>query len=109
MIYRQDLIDAIEETHRRPDDYHKCEKLATFYTLLDKLYPERPTEPAQSPGFSFGDTPEMTVGHYGTTPFLAAVGGKDPKKAWLLMDELMQALSVMNPRLYDSVMRKLYE
>lgn len=109
MIYKQDLIDAIEETHKKPDDYHKCEKLATFYTLLDKLYPEASPEPVKGTGFSFDNAPEEMVGYHGTGPFLAAVGGMNARKAWLLMDELMDALSVINPRLHDSVMRKLYE
>ena len=109
MIHRQDLINAIEETNKKPDDYHKCEKLATFYTLLDKLYPEDLTEPAQGSGFSFDSAPEETVGEYGDSPFLAAVGGMEAGKAWQLMDELMTAVSVINPRLYECVLRKMRE
>lgn len=110
MIRRQDLLDAIAETEKRPNDYHKCEKLATYYTLLSHLYPEideRPQPGMMSGEFSFDNAPEAVVGHYGESDFLKAMSGKDEREAWELMDELMQTLAVLNPRLRDSVMRKL--
>lgn len=102
---KQDLLDAISETEKKPDDYHKCEKLATYYTLLAHLYPE--PEPAVIEGYSFDSHPAGTVGCFGTSDFLTAMSGKDEQVAWELMDELMQALSVLNPRLHESVMSKL--
>ena len=35
------------------------------------------------------------------------VDGKDPSAAWSVMDELMETLRVVNPRAYDSVLRKI--
>ena len=109
MLYREDLLDAIKETQGKPDNYHKCEKLATFYTLLDHLYPEQKPGATEGAGFSFCAGPADIVGEYGTSQFLAAVAGMDARAAWQLMDELMDAVSVINPRLYDGVMRKLKE
>ena len=48
-----------------------------------------------------------TLGLYGDSDFLRAAAGKDPAAAWAVMDELMDTLRVVNPRAYDSVMRKL--
>ena len=109
MILKQDLLDAIAETEKRPNDYHKCEKLATFYTLLSHLYPEIDTQPAVMGGMSFDGppTPRAVVGCFGESEFLQAMSGKDEREAWELMDELMQTLAILNPRLCDSVMRKL--
>jgi len=39
--------------------------------------------------------------------FMAAISGKDYGKLWAIMDELMDTLSVANPRVYASVMRKI--
>ena len=101
MLYRRDLERTIEELEKNPSTYQDCEKLATFYILLDHLY---------------GETPQVTVpktqdkvGQYGESDFLAGVSGMDAGRAWLLMGELMEAVRVTNPRLYDSVMRKIAE
>lgn len=39
--------------------------------------------------------------------FADAINGMDNDKAWRLIDELMEALSVLNTRLYNSVMDRL--
>ena len=48
-----------------------------------------------------------TVGEYGDSEFLLAVAEKDPAKAWTVVDELMDTLSLVNRRVYDSVLRKI--
>ena len=109
MILKQDLLDAIAQPEKKPNDYHKCEKLATYYTLLAHLYPEEPQAEAHEPlrGYSFDQAPDNVVGEYGESAFLSAMSGKDERFAWTLMDELMEALSILNPRLFESVMRKI--
>lgn len=47
------------------------------------------------------------LGQYGDSDFLQAVAGKDPAATWAVMDELMETLQVVNPRAYDSVLRKI--
>ena len=39
--------------------------------------------------------------------FAETVNGRDPAEVWPVMDELMQTLSVVQPRLYGGVIRKL--
>ena len=39
--------------------------------------------------------------------FLAAAARKDAASVWDVLDELMDTLHVVNPRVYDSVMRKI--
>lgn len=48
-----------------------------------------------------------TLGLYGDSEFLRAVYGKDPESAWEIVDDLMDTLRAVNPRVYDSVMRKM--
>lgn len=44
---------------------------------------------------------------YGDSDFLIAVRGKVPADAWHVVDDLMDTLKAVNPRVYDSVMRKM--
>ena len=50
---------------------------------------------------------QETLGLYGESAFLRAVSGKDPEKVWTVMDDLMDALQMLNRRTYDNVIRKL--
>lgn len=102
MFRRDELEKAIAECELNPQSYHDCEKLATFYTIQDHLYGNK-SEPVQA-GYSMdaGDK----VGSYGDSEFLKAVAGMDARKAWILMDELLASVKIIQPRLYDTVLRK---
>ena len=95
MITEQALWDAIKETEQQRDGFQKCQKLATYYTLLNYLYPH-------DEGMSFDPAPV-----YGDSEFLTAASGKSASDVWRLMDELMDTLQVVYPRLYDGVMMRL--
>lgn len=56
--------------------------------------------------YSFASDPKG-IGHIGESDFLGKIEGKDTERMWLLMDELMETLQVVNPRLYNGVMRKI--
>ena len=47
------------------------------------------------------------IGDYGDTEFLSAVKGKNPEAVWMLIDELMYTLKLVDDALYYSVMRRL--
>lgn len=100
MISKRELVDAICELESNPRSYQDCAKLATFYSLYDHLYPD------VVQGYS-GQSGSETVGRYGDSEFLQAVADKDSVFAWGLMDELMSAIQVLHPRLYDSVLQRL--
>ena len=101
MITKRELDGAIAECENAPASYQTCEKLATFYTIREHAFKEKSTEAEYS-----YDGPQG-ISAYGDTEFLKALQGKNPDEMWLLMDELMQAVLVTNPRLYQSVMRKI--
>lgn len=98
MFTRAELVDAIEELNSGKHSIQNCEKLASVYTILDHLYPA-------DTGYSRDAVP--TVGLYGKSDFLKIVSEKRPDEIWPLMDELVEAISVLNPRLYNSFMAKL--
>lgn len=49
-----------------------------------------------------------TVPSFGMSDFLQTVEGKDLKDVFMQLDELMSTLQVLNPKLYSSVLRNLY-
>ena len=100
MITEQDLQEAIAECEGvRNPNANTCIKLAAFYTIRNELFRNQKSEPVVSHSFSSGYTSESEFGK--------AIEGIDTNEIMKLMDELMDAVKVMNPRLYEAVMRKI--
>lgn len=104
MYTKDELLNGIYEVSQGKHTIQNCERLAAIYTVLDHLYPTNSLE-----GYSgdSGNDAEPQIGNYGNTEFMRAIAGKSQYEMWQLMDELMSTLSVINPRLYESVMRKI--
>ena len=112
MITERDLEQAIAECQgERNPNANTCIKLAAFYTIRNELY-GRTDAPAVVPSYSFAAAPVDTAEtiHYDSgTDFSRAIDGRDPDDIWPIMDEMMEAVHTLMPRLYGSVMRKLQE
>lgn len=108
LITEQDLIEAIAECQgQRNPNSSTCIKLAAFYTILDHVREGEQKEPVQ-PGYSFSASPAPdTVTYQGDSDFSNLVYGMDSNTAWSIVDELMDTLSITNPRLYKGVLRKI--
>lgn len=103
MFSRGQLLEAIEELEASPATYQNAEKLATFYTLYDHLYvKEEPVSRIES-------IREVTIDRYGDSEFLKAITDKKSEDAWMVMDELMASLQMLNPRLYQATIDRLKE
>ena len=115
MIHEQDVLDAIAECQgERNPNANTCIKLAAFLTIQRELFghgdqpkPEIPQQPEYSYASDPADLTENTVGNYGDTEFARIIEGRPAGDIWPLMDELMSTLQILQPRLYESVMRKL--
>lgn len=104
MITERDLQEAIAECngHRNPNAA-TCIKLAAYYTIQNQLYPS--SGPAT---MREEETRTLNVIEYNSdTEFAQLISGKEPDEVFAVMDELMSTLQIVQPRLYDSVMRKL--
>ena len=113
MISRKDLIEAIEQCEKAPASLNSCEKLAVYYTVYDHLFgpDEDPPEARQNPNSLQAEHEEnerVTI-PAPTSEFLKIVEGKDAKKVWEILDELLSTIKILNPRLYDGVIRSLEE
>lgn len=104
MISERDILDAIEEVEKQPDTFAKAAKLATFYSLLDHLYPRLDGYSADFPQI---EPANGKVGDFGDSEFLRMIRGKDISEVMGVLDELMDAVAILMPKLYDGVIRKL--
>lgn len=113
MIHEQDVLDAIAECQgERNPNANTCIKLAAFYTIKREMFGESEQPPeARLPAYSFAAGPEnqseSIIDYQSDTDFSQAVNGRKAADIWPIMDELMETIQVLQPRLYDGVMRKL--
>lgn len=103
MITEKDLQEAIAECQgTRNPNASTCIKLAAFLTIQREMFGSVEREmPAYS--FDIGDA----VGYYSDTEFGELIAGRKPDEMWAIMDELMSTLQVVEPRLYNAVLRKI--
>lgn len=109
MITEQDLREAIAECEgTTKPNANTCIKLAAFYTILKEMKGSENVEPSpiyRTPQYS------MAIGEpilrYSDSEFSQLTEDKGIEEVFPIIDELMDALMVMNPKLYDSVIRKI--
>ena len=104
MISEQALQEAIAECQgQRNPTRDTCMMLAAFYTIQDHLYPV--------PSYSFASPPERAeqVSYTSGSEFSEAIRGRDVNDVLPVLDEMMDAVKVLLPRLYKGVMNKLSE
>ena len=102
MIREEDLLDAIAECQgRRNPNASTCMKLASYYIIQDHIKQEAPM-----PAYSFAPPPTNATYDSGTD-FSERIKDMDVNDVLAVIDELMSTLLLVNPRLYDGVMRKL--
>lgn len=108
MITEQDLQEAIAECQGQHNpNASTCIKLAAFYTIRDAMYGKTP----ETPGYSFtgspGSAPEPMIRNDSGSDFSRAINGRPQAEIWPLMDEMMDTIRAIHPRLYRAVMDRL--
>ena len=113
MITEHDLQEAIAECEgQRNPTANTCIKLAAFYTIKQHMFPDTEVAPDKQV-YSYEPAPVSTnenkgyVSYDGDSEFARAIKDLPNELAWSIMDELMSALEVLNPKLYNSIMRKI--
>ena len=103
MITEHDLQAAIAECQgQRNPTSSTCIKLAAFLTIKEHLF-GKTEEIVPQYSYSSGDVIEYN----GSSEFARLVNGMSQSEVMKVIDELMDAVQVINPRLYASVIRKL--
>lgn len=105
MITEYDLQEAIAECEGvKNPNANTCIKLAAFYTIKKELF----GDPVQAPPvYSYAGPPDQSAGYVSDTEFGDMVSGLDLAAVMPVMDELMSTLQIVNPRLYEGVIRKI--
>ena len=104
MITERDLQEAIAECQgKRNPNADTCMMLAAFYTIRDHLFPQEKTKEIV-PQYSFSSG---LVTYESNSEFGQAVKDKDVNEILALVDEIMDTLKVLNPKLYNSIMMRL--
>lgn len=104
MIRRDDLLQAIAECQgERDPNANTCIKMAAYYTILNNMEPE---PDRYSNGHSY-DGPGIALEYESASEFGQIIGKLDRMDSMKIMDELMETIRVMHPRLYNAVMQKL--
>ena len=104
MITKKDLDTAIAECQgKRNPDARTCIMLAAFLTIKRELFEEE-----KEVGYSFAPAQDRkTVEYESDSEFARAIDGRDLNDVFPVIDELMETLQVIQPRLYTAVMMKL--
>ena len=83
-------------------------KLAAVLTRKDYLYPQESYQQ-----YSYSESPIEQVETYiqtnGDSEFLKAVDGRKADKVWKLIDELVEAVKILHPRMYTTFIDKVQD
>ena len=105
MITKHDLETAIAECQGKQNpDSKTCMMLAAFYTIRREMFGEE----KEAEHYSFAPAPVRNIVEINSdSEFARAVNGMDLDEFYSIMNELMETIQIIQPRLYDAVMMKL--
>ena len=107
MITRADLKSAIAECQgKKNPDAKTCIMLAAFYTIQREMFGEE--KEVEHPAYSYAPAPDRNTITIGSdSEFARAVDGREQNEVMPILDELMNTLQIIQPKLYNAVMDKL--
>lgn len=116
MITEKEVAQAIEQCMQEPVTGNKRAVLADLIIIQDYLFgePTRAQEPSYNiPMASYSASPmeqvEIYVETNGDSEFLKVVNGRKADKVWKLMDELVEAVKILHPRMYTTFIDKVQD
>ena len=116
MITEKEVEQAIQECMRDPITGNKRAVLADLIIIQDYLFGEPTREreaPQPMPMQSYSAPPmeqvEIYVETNGDSEFLKVVNGRKAERVWKLMDELVEAVKILHPRMYTTFIDKVQD
>lgn len=111
MITEKDLQEAIAECQgQRNPNSNTCIKLAAFLIIQKELYgnEKQKISVTEMPKYSYANDPyENIIKYEGDSEFSKIINGKNEYDVFSVIDELMEMLRLLYPKIYNSVIRKL--
>ena len=116
MITEKEVEQAIQECMRDPITGNKRAVLADLIIIQDYLFGE-PTRaqkvPQPMPMQSYSAPPMEQVETYvetnGDSEFLKVVNGRKAERVWPLINELVEAVKILHPRMYTTFIDKVQD
>ena len=116
MITEKEVEQAIQECMRDPITGNKRAVLADLIIIQDYLFgePTRAQEvPQPMPMQSYSAPPveqvEIYVETNGDSEFLKVVNGRKAERVWPLINELVEAVKILHPRMYTTFIDKVQD
>ena len=116
MITEKEVAQAIQECMRDPITGNKRAVLADLIIIQDYLFgePTRAQEvPQPMPMQSYSAPPMEQVETYvetnGDSEFLKVVNGRKAERVWPLINELVEAVKILHPRMYSTFIDKVQD
>lgn len=94
MLSLESVEKSILELESGDTSFSVCERLAWLYIVRDHLR-------------GYNVSPEAAIAQSGASEFLKTVNGRNPDKVWPVMDELMDTVKALHPKVYDRVLEKI--
>lgn len=99
-----DIINGtIAEWEAKDLTFLVVERLAWLYIVRDNALMRSKDEEVKEPA----TLPEVAISN--GSEFMEACSKADIKKVWSVLDEAMETLKVIQPKLYEAIIRKLKE
>ena len=106
LIREQDLLDAIAECQgERNPDARTCIKLAAFYTILNNMHYVDGQPPVVT--YSQSAEPPEQVSYDSGSEFSDAITGLPVNQILPVIDELLDAVHMISPKLYNATIVRL--
>ena len=116
MITEREVLQAIDECMQEPITGQKRTVLADLLIIHDHLFGEPTKEldaPQPMPMQSYSAPPmeqaEETIYTNGGSEFLDAADGRKADRFWKLMDEFVEAVKILHPRMYSTFIDKIQD
>ena len=106
MIREEDLREAIAECEGvRNPSASTCIKLASYYAILDRRHGRSdPKQEQNQSQYSYASRSEIP---FGSSAFSKMVEDKGIESCYPIIEETIDALAVLVPKLHQAMMRKL--
>lgn len=105
MLDAKEINSEIAKWEALESSYPNYAKLADLYVIRREM--QKQDNPESDYVREYSSAGPQSLEFYGDSEFLQAVAGKDPAAVWEIMDDLMDTLRVVSPRVYDRVMGKI--
>ena len=116
MITEREVAQAIEECLQEPVTGSKRAVLADLIIIQDYLFgtpmqSQEAPQPIQTQSYSAppAEQAETYIETSGDSEFLKAVDGRKADKVWKLIDELVEAVKILHPRMYATFIDKVQD